>query len=287
MTKDFRFGVNLFTQGSRSVWQDTARRVEDLGYDVLLVPDHLGMHAPFPALLSAAEVTTRPRLGTLVLNTGFYRPALLAREVAELHTLTDGRFELGLGAGWVAEEFEAAGLPFPSGRQRVDHLDHTLTEIGTTLRQNGQQVPVLVAGHGDRMLSLAAQHADIVNINDAHAVTDAHGKAPRSPADQLRERLGFLRDAAGDRFDQIELCLVISSVHITGSGEPDLALSRRLYPDLSDEELLRLPGVRHGSEQEIADALRELRDTYGITYFIAMEFGGNLDAFGKVISQFR
>lgn len=288
MAKDFRFGIILFSKGTRSVWQDLARRVEDLGYDVLTVPDHVAMCAPFPALMSAAAVTTRPQLCTMVLTTSLYNPALLARDVAQVQALTDGRLELGLGTGWMAEDFHAAGVPFPSRARRVEDLEHTTTQLTRMLREAGQRVPVLIGAGGDRMLTLAAKHADIVSIQDAPGITPpgepGHDKLPHG---LLAERIGFLRQAAGDRFGQIELCLVLCSVHIAGSGEPDLRMARILYPGLPDEELLRLPGVQHGSEQDIADSLRQLRGTQGITYFAVMEYGGNLEAFGKVISQFR
>lgn len=274
-TRDVRFGVNLLTTSTRAVWQDTARRAEDLGYDVLLVPDHLGMPAPFPALVSAAEATTRLRLGTLVLNTGFYKPALLARDVAGVHELTDGRFELGLGTGYVAEEFDAAELPYLSARQRIDHLEHTVTEVGRRLADAGHQVPVMIAGRGDRVLTVAARHADIVNIAGARPSTDQ--------VDPLAERIDLVRRAAGDRFDRLELSLFIPTVHIAGSGEPDLSVPHQFYPDLSDVELLTLPGVLHGTAYEIADSLRQLRETYGITYFTTTD--PNLEALGKVISQ--
>jgi probable F420-dependent oxidoreductase len=273
--RDFRFGVNLFTAGSRPEWQDAVRRVEDLGYDVLLVPDHLGLRAPFPALVSAGAVTTRLRLGTLVLNAGFYQPALLARDVAAVHELTDGRVELGLGTGYVAEEFAAAELPFPSARQRIDHLEHTVTEVRGQLAEAGQRVPVMIAGRGDRVLGVAGRHADIVNIA---------GVLP-GRAEPLADRIDVLRGAAGDRSDQIELSLFAPSVHITASGEPDLTLPRQFYPGLSDDELLALPGVLHGTEQEIADSLHELRETHGITYLTVI--GPDVETFGKVINRLR
>ncbi len=114
MVKDFRFGLGLHDTRTRSKVQDAARRAEELGFDVLHVPDHLGAPAPFPALMSAAAATSTLHFGTFVLNAGFYKPALLARDVTAMRDLTDGRFELGLGAGYVREEFEAAELPFPS-----------------------------------------------------------------------------------------------------------------------------------------------------------------------------
>src|SRR4051794_9272258 len=108
----FRFGVNVMAPGSRSEWVSRAHRAEMLGYDVFAVPDNLGMPAPFPTLLLAAEATERIRLGTFVLKTPFYNPVLLARDVAALDQFSGGRVELGLGAGYAKDEFDAAGIPF-------------------------------------------------------------------------------------------------------------------------------------------------------------------------------
>ena len=124
---------------------------------MLSVPDHLSAVAPFPALTAAAQASSTLRLGTYVLDAGFYKPALLGRDVAHVDLISDGRLELGLGAGYVREEFEAAELPFPSARYRVDHLEHVVTYI----KREHPDVPVMVAGDGDRVLTLAAREADI------------------------------------------------------------------------------------------------------------------------------
>lgn len=129
MAQDFRFGVALGATTSRAAWVERCRRAEELGFDVIGVPDHLGMLAPFPAMMLAAEATERVRLNTFVLNAPFYSPALLAREAATVDLLTDGRVELGLGAGYAAAEFERAGIPFPSARERVDLLDATAAAL--------------------------------------------------------------------------------------------------------------------------------------------------------------
>jgi probable F420-dependent oxidoreductase len=265
MGKDFRFGVGLLPKNSRSEWQETARRIEGLGFDILSVPDHLGAPAPFPSLVSAAEVTTI-RVGTFVLNAGFYKPALLARDAAWVDTLSDGRFELGLGTGYVQEEFEAAELPFPSAGRRVDHLDH----VTAYMREHLSNVPVLIAGSGDRVLTVAAKRAQIIGI--------AGGSS-------LGERVEFVRRAAGDRVDDIELNLTITGVPRDSSGIPSLSLARRYAPDLSDDELLKLPGVLTGAPRDIADTLRGHRDTYGLTYFTVQEH--HAEAFSKVIAELR
>ncbi|MFI5779914.1 TIGR03621 family F420-dependent LLM class oxidoreductase [Nocardia sp. NPDC051570] len=280
--RDFRFGVSVRTSESRREWQRTVREVEDLGYDTLLVPDHLGMVAPFPALMSAAEVTRRVRLGTFVLNAGFARPALLARDVAAVDQLTDGRFELGLGAGYEKAEFEAAGIPFPRAGERVSHLGRTIVEVRRLLadpdhrpRPARSDLPIAIAGRGDRLLSLGARHADIVGLSGV-----VPGEDP-AVAGSLPERVAFIRRAAGDRFADLELNLMLLSVQITGSGAPD----RKFYPDYSDEQLRTLPNVVHGSEDQIADALRRLREEYGITYFTAAHT--DLYPLAKVIARLR
>lgn len=263
--RDFRFGIGLWPKDSRAKWQETARRVEGLGYDVLQVPDHLGGIAPFPLLTSAAEVTTI-RLGTFVLNAGFYKPALLARDVAAVDALSDGRFELGLGTGYVKEEFEAAELPFPTAGQRVDYLEH----MTGYMREHLSGVPVLIAGGGDRVLTIAAQRAQIVAIA---------GPGP------LDERVDFVRRAAGERFDDLELNLGITAMPHDGSGVPKLSLTRRYAPGLSDEELLKLPQVLSGTPRDIADTLRQHREMYGMTYFSVQE--KHAESFAKVIAELR
>ena len=272
MAKDFRFGVGLLPKDSRSAWQETARRAEGLGFDIIHVPDHLGAPAPFPSLVSAAEVTTI-RLGTFVLNAGFYKPALLARDVAALDMLSDGRFELGLGTGYVQEEFEAAELPFPSAGRRVDYLEHTTAYM----QEHVGSVPILIAGSGDRVLTIAARRADIIGI--------AGARPDGTAADPLGERVEFVRRAAGDRFDDLELNLAIIAVPRDNSGIPSLSLARRYARDVPDEELLKHPGVLSGSPRDMADTLRHHRDSYGLTYFTVQEH--HAASFSKVIAELR
>jgi probable F420-dependent oxidoreductase len=237
------------------------------------MPDHLGSVAPFPALAAAADATTTMRLGTCVLNASFYNPALLARDAAEVNLLSDGRLELGLGAGYVVEEFDAAGLPFADGRTRIEHLDR----VTTYLKEHLPEVPVMVAGNGDRLLSMAARKADIVGL------TGEPGKA--NVANPLAERAAVIRDAAGSRFSELELNLLVAAVPTDGSGRADLALPRRQLPDLSDEELSALPGVLNGTSSDIADTLRDYRDRFGVSYFTVMEF--HAEDFAPVIADLR
>jgi probable F420-dependent oxidoreductase len=273
MAKDFRFGVGLRVAKSLSSVQDAARRAEDLGFDVLHVPDHLGAPAPFPTLMAAAQATTTLKLGTFVLNACFYKPALLARDVQALRDLSNGRLELGLGAGYVRKEFEAAELPFPGARERVEYLAH-VTEY---LREHLPDVPILIAGNGDRLLTTAARLAHIIGLTGGEPSSDVN--------DPLAERIDFVRRAAGDRFDELELNIAITAMPTDGSRLPDLSITRRFLPSLTEEELLRTPGVLSGSLREIADAVRGYSDTYGVSYLILQD--KHAEAFSKVIAELR
>jgi probable F420-dependent oxidoreductase len=271
--KDFRFGVCVNHVKSRKAFQDTARRFDDLGFDVLSVPDHLSAAAPFPALTAAAEASPTIRLGTYVLNAGFYKPALLGRDVAHVDLISDGRLELGLGAGYVREEFEAAELPFPSARNRVDHLEHVVTYI----KREHPGVPVMVAGDGDRVLTLAARGADIVGLTG--------GPGRKGESDPLAARVAFVRDAAGDRFADLELNLMISAAPSDSSARPDLSFPRRHAPDLPEAEVLAFPGVMTGTPRDIADTLRDYRDRCGVTYITVLE--PFADYIAKAIAELR
>lgn len=271
-SRPFRFQIGIHAIKSRAALQDKARRLEGLGFDVLHLPDHLGAPAPFPVLTAIAAATTTVRLGTYVLNACFYKPALLARDAAAVDLLSDGRFELGLGAGYAREEFEAAELAYPSAGQRVDYLEH----VTTYLKQHLPRVPILIAGNGDRLLTVAARHANIIGLTGARV-------APVD--DPLAQRIEFVRAAAADRFDDLELNLAITAVPVDNSGVPDLSLTRRYAPTLSDDELLAMPAVLSGSPRDIADTLREYRQTYGLTSFTVQE--NHADGFAKVIAELR
>jgi probable F420-dependent oxidoreductase len=271
VAKEFRFGLGLQAARRRASVQDWARRAEDMGFDVVHLPDHLYTTAPFPMLTAVAMATDTLRLGTFVLNAGFYKPALLARDVTSLRDLSGGRFELGLGAGYAKDEFEQAELPFPTARQRVDHLRH-VTEY---MARHAADVPILIAGNGDRLLTLAAERAHIIGLT---------GGGPRTEAsDPLADRIAFVRAAAPDRFDDLELNLSIIALPTDDSGIPDLTIARRFLPDLSDEQMVRTPTVLSGSTEEIADTIRGLRDRYGVTYITCQQM--HAEAFAKVIAE--
>ena len=263
--KSLRFSLGIHAAESLTALQDKVKRYEDIGFDALHLPDHLGAPAPFPVLTAIASATSRVRLGTYVLNAGFYKPALLARDAGEVDQLSGGRLDLGLGAGYVREEFEAAELPYPTARQRVDHLEH----VTTYMKKHLPKVPILIAGNGNRLLTIAAQQADIIGLTGA---------------DSLADRVEFVRNAAGDRFADLELNLAITAVPSGNSEQPDLALTRR-FVQLSDEELMALPSVLSGSPRGIADTLLGYHEKYGLTSFTFQE--NHVDTIAKVIAELQ
>ena len=277
MVKDFRFGIGVRSVKSAQKLRDTVRRFEDLGFDVLHVPDHLGrfgIPAPFPTMVAAAEYSKTMRVGTFVINAAFYKPAILARDAIAVDVLSESRLDLGLGTGYVREEFEAAEMPYPSAGERVDHLRHTTKY----LKDTAPSIPILIAGNGDRVLRIAAQYADIIGLTG--------GGVPDHPGhDPLAERIDFVRAAAGDRFADLELNIAITGVPTDSSGIPDLALTRGYAPDATEKQLLALPTVLTGTPRDIADTLRARRDTYGITYFTVQDY--HAEYFAKVIAELR
>jgi len=274
MNRDFRFGIGLRSIRSAARLREKVRRFEGLGFDVVHFPDHIGAPAPFPAMVAAAGAASTIRVGTFVLNAAFYSPALLARDAVDTDLLSDGRLELGLGTGYVREEFEAAEIPYPSAGERVEHLRHTTTY----LQGVAPSIPLLIAGNGDRVLTIAARHADIIGLTG--------GGLPEVPGhDPMAERVDFVRAAAGDRFEDLELNLAITAVPTDASGIPDLTLTRAYFPGASDEQLAAMPTVLSGTPRDIADTLRACRDKYGVTYLTVQDYHG--DYFAQVISALR
>jgi probable F420-dependent oxidoreductase len=279
--KPFRFGVLMSAVESRHrsaiTSPDAFRRrvqwLEELGFDVLCVPDHLGSVAPLPALVAAADASASIRLGTCVLNAGFYHPVLLRRDALQVHQLSGGRFELGLGAGYDPSEFGVMHPGLSSGRARVDHLDR----VARHLTEHLPQLPLMIAGNGDRLLSVAARRAWTIGL------TGQPG-GPGTP-DPLADRVRAIRQAASRRFSELELNLLVAGVPTDGSGRADLRLARRRLPESSDDTLSALPGVFHGTATDIADTLRQYRIRYSISYFTVMDF--HAEHFAPVMAQLR
>jgi probable F420-dependent oxidoreductase len=291
MPRPFRFGVTAGSAPSRAIWVRIARRAEELGYSTLLIPDRtsVGILAPMPALAVAASVTTSLRVGSYVFCNGYRHPVLLAREAATLDLLTDGRFELGLGAGISSTEFEQIGLPFASAGARVGHLEETIQVIKQlfteeTVNFSGKyytitgmkgnirpaqkpHMPILVAGAGEKMLKLAAREADVIAIGSK---ITAQGADPTDAT--LEQKIAWIKEAAGKREADLELSQTIYDLEITDSGIP---LS-------SQQGGWSMPKKPLSTKQAVAHLL-EQRDRYGFSYLQIQ--AAQMENFAPVVAQ--
>ncbi|AUI64871.1 F420-dependent oxidoreductase [Amycolatopsis sp. BJA-103] len=272
---------------SRAAWVEKCRKAEALGFDVVGAADHLGMAPPFPALVLAAEVTERVRLNTFVINTAFYNPVLLARDVTGTDQFTEGRLELGLGAGYRKSEFEAAGMEFPRAGRRVDHLEHTIKELKRlysdddhkpgTVQKPGP--PLLIAGRGDRVLALAAEHADIIGFSGTAAIPDG-GALVLDDAAGIDERVRFTREKLNGR--EAEFNVISQVVTVTGDRRAGLESAREFVKGaLTVEQLAEVPTVLVGTHEQIAEQILAHRERFGLTYFTVLE--RNMEPLAPVI----
>jgi len=282
-----------------------ARQIESLGYHTLVMPDHFGARfALAPALVLAAEATSRLRVGSLVYDNDFRHPALLAQEVASIDLLTDGRFEFGLGAGWLKSEYDAAGLPFDDGGTRVARMAEALHVVkalfsATSVTYEGRfyrvtdltggakpkqapHPPVLIGGGGRRLLTLAAQEADIISImprsrRDGSGLEDADASL-----EAFTRKVAWIRDAAGNRFTAIELNTLVQTVVITDRAHEAAARLAKEYV-MEVDQVFETPLVLIGSVDQIAEALEQRRERLGLSYITVFE--KDLENLGKVIHR--
>ncbi|MEW2162130.1 TIGR03621 family F420-dependent LLM class oxidoreductase [Streptomyces sp. NPDC007084] len=290
-TRPLRFGLVLFSPSTREEWVAKARHAESLGYDVVSVSDHLGMPSSVATLALLAEATERIRLGTLVLNTVFYQPKVLARDLATVDHHAGGRVEIGLGAGYDKAQFDRAGLPWLPARERVDHLERTLRELREVFASPHASPPaaqpggppVLVAGRGPRVLRLAAEHADIVGFTGTVPVPDGDGLRLGGP-EEIAARVTQVHELLGDRARDVELNIPVHRVLPSAAGGTVTDVWQNELP-LSAAELAELPSVLIGSARECAQQVLERRRRYGLSYFSVLE--PEMEAFAKVIEELR
>ncbi len=291
-----RFGVTTALPRPAAEARDFARVVEAAGFDVLTFADHLGpIAAPFTGATAAGALTENLHVGTLVLNNDFRHPVDVARETAGIAALTDGRFELGIGAGHMKSEYDAAGISFDDGGVRVSRLEESThlirnlldgnvvdydgahyrvhAEAGALLAPPATRVPMLIGGNGNRVLELAGRLADIVGLagithnRDATVVRTTHFD-PQG----LEDRIDVVRKAAGDRFDQIELNALIQAVVVTDdrvAAAEELATT--LGAAISPERLLDSPFVLLGTHGQMAETLAARQQQFGVSYWTVFD----------------
>lgn len=288
MAKKFRFGVQTARGAGREDWAEKARKIEDLGYSTLVMPDHFDDQlAPMPAMMAAAAATTTLRVGSLVLDNDYKHPLVHAKEAATLDVLSGGRLELGLGAGWMKTDYDASGIAYDPpgvrisrfaeglkiikgllGDGRVDFSGrfYTIRKHEGTPKPVQKPLPILVGGGGKRVLSIAAREAQIVGVNfnlEQGAVNrDVLQSGAASTTD---DKITWIRDAARERFTELELNVTIFVAVVTDDTD---AMAERIAPayGMSAADVLESPHVLVGSIDQMAETLQRRRDRYGFSY---------------------
>jgi probable F420-dependent oxidoreductase len=292
--RPFRFGIICPKMGSGKELTELARKAEDLGYSTLYVPDHfVDDHdlAPPVALAHVAAVTERLRIGPLVLGNDYKHPVVLAREMATLDVLSDGRLDLGIGAGWMRADYEKAGMQLDSPGVRIARLAESITILKGLLGDgpfsfegkyyrvtelDGQPKPVqrtcppfLIGGGAPKILALAAREARIVGINanlrsgDGHSQDAAHSLVPAA----TDQKLTWLRDAAGDHFDDLEIQCLVGFVHVTDDARSIAEAVAKGFGVSTDEALLS-PATLVGSHDAMSEMLERRRERWQMSFTV-------------------
>jgi probable F420-dependent oxidoreductase len=302
--KPFRFGVQSRSAEPRGPWIETVRRVEALGYDVLTWPDHFVRgFEPVAAMAAAAMVTERLRLCGFVFDNDFRHPVVLAMSAGSIDVLSNGRLELGIGAGWLKEEYDLSGIAFDPASVRIARLEeavHLLRMLlsgertsfsGEFYTVEGLQIPpapvqkphppLVIGGGSKKILSLAARQADIVSIT-TRALPDGSKDAADMTAAATARKIDWVREAAGERFAEIELNTICPTVEITNDRR---AVAERIAADLpvSADDVLDSPAVLLGTVDEIVEVLQERRERFGFSYVVILE--PVIEAFAPVVER--
>ena len=292
MTGDrpIRFGVEMMGPFDGMSWADSVREVESMGYSTLFAPDHLDEgYGPITAMATAAMATTTLKVATAVLAADFRNPAVLARELASIDLLSHGRLEIGIGAGYQVNDYSGSGIVMDRPGIRVDRMmehvavlrglfaDGPLDFAGQHYRISGLDgspkpfrpggPPVLIAGGGRRLLTFAAQHADIIGVNPSLPTSAA--RPSRLPA-SMDEKFSWIRAAAGPRLRELEFHAWLRFAGITDSARAEAESLAGMF-GAGPEEVLASPVVLMGSVAEIVDRLHERRERWGYTYYTVQQ----------------
>lgn len=289
--RPFRFGLQVPGGASGQAWAEQARRAEALGFDTLLMPDHVGypLWSYAPALAAAAAATTTLRICPFVLDNDFRHPAFVAAEAATLDQISDGRYELGLGAGWDLNDYQRTGIPFDPPGTRVERLEESVRIIKALFQDgpvtvNGRHYqiteleghpkpvqrphpPLLIGAGGKRMLALAAREADIVSVIMRSRREGGLDAADGSAA-SFDRKIAWIQEQAGDRFDHLEINALIQRIVVTDHPDDHFAQAAKDYGMTGPEEGRETPLALIGSIEQIIETIEQRRERWGISYLV-------------------
>ena len=293
-------------------WRDAVRRIEDLGFATVSISDHFTrgwVMEPVVAMTAAAAATERLRVLSLVLGNDYRHPVLVHKAMATLDVLSEGRVEIGLGAGWMRGDYQAAGIPFDDPAARIDRLEESVAVLeglfgpepfsysGRHYRISGldglpkpaqrPRPPLLIGGGGRRVLSVAGRHADMVSVNpslrDGQVTSDLLADAT---AERIDQKIGWVREAAADagrRADDLELQLNLLVCRVTNrAGRVSEAVSSLVAGGVNPSLLESSPAVLAGSVARCVEALQERRERFGISY---VNLGSDLEAVAPIVDR--
>lgn len=305
MTKPFRFGIQAKQTTERGAWIDLAKKAEDLGYSTLTLPDHFdGQFAPAIALQAAADATTELRVGALVWCNDYRHPVVFANEMASLDILSSGRVEIGIGAGWMKTDYDAAGMTYDRAGIRIDRMiesvdiikglfgqgpfsyegeHYTITDLDLQPKPLQQPTPpFLIGGGGKRMLRTAGRMANIVGINpNLHAGEINETTVSDATAAKFAEKIGWVKEGAGDRFDDIELNVRVFMMFYT---DDRVGMAEKVAPGMgmTPQDALESPLALVGDTESMINDLQARRETYGFSYIGVGE--DDLEKFAPVVA---
>jgi probable F420-dependent oxidoreductase len=301
----FRFGVQLSNASSGPAWRDLARSIEGLGYSSLFIPDHFeDQFGPLVALTVAVEATTELRVGSLVFGNDYRHPIVLAKEIATLDLISEGRVEFGLGAGWMTTDYEQSGITNDAPGVRISRMAESLTvmkslwstgactfegehyritgAVGAPLPHSRPHPPVIIGGGGRRVLGIAAREADIVGVNPSMAAGFVGAEVlATTTAEYYEERVGWIREAAGERFADLELQVLTFLVQIVPDRE-DATERLAGMMGVTAADVDGSPIALIGTVDQIIERLVERRERFGFSYVVVHE--AEMEAFAPVVA---
>jgi probable F420-dependent oxidoreductase len=306
--RPFRFGIQAGLPGTTepAAWTDLASRVEALGYSSLALPDHFtDQLAPIPAMAAAAAATTDLRVGALVFGNDYRHPVVLAKEIATVDLLSGGRVEFGLGAGWMTSDYEQAGMPHDPPATRIERMAEALDVClglwadgpfsyegrhyrvhdldGRPKPHQRPHPPVLIGGGRPKVLGLAGRRADIVGINPTLRAGEVGPEAIADVvSDRVDQKLAWVRDGAGDRFDDIELSMLVQFAVVV-DNRAELAESIAPAVGLTARQALDSPYIWFGTIDEICADVEGWRERWGVSYWVV--HSDAMDALAPVVER--
>ena len=317
MPNPFRFGVQSFNADSAEQWTDRVRKAEALGYSAFHLADHIlgpgaaleaAAHpiqnlAAIPAMAYAAAVTREIKIGCRVFCIDYHLPVVLIKSAMTIDMLSNGRLEFGLGAGWIKSEYEAMGVTFDEPQVRIDRLADVVEGIKAFRADGAADVsndsiswkdfeglpkpiskpPIMIGGGSPRVLRLAGREADIVslNFNNRAGMIGPDGVQMSTEAETTK-KIGWIKEGAGDRFDDLEIEIGAYFTFVTDDAKPIVAMMSQQF-GFSEEEMLRHPHGLFGGVDSICEELERRREQFGISYFTVGE--DNLEPFAPVVAR--